>query len=470
MSMSIKHRIEAYQDLFRRYGEVFLFFWKQRNKITPPTLLEHESEFLPAALAIQTRPVSPAARWLAKLFMLLLIILLLWSILGKVDIVASGRGKIIPSGYTKTISSIEIAKVTSLNVEEGQKVKQGDVLIELDNRISESEYQKADGNRQLALLQIERAKALLQAIEINKEPNLAPIPGVNQHYLERERKHLQDVWQDYEAKKNRLNVQILRYQQQLPLAAQKANDYAALLKTHDVAEHAWIEKQQAYYELQGQLSDAQSQLRSLYAETRKTAQEELYQATRNWSDSHQDTHKAAAHSSQLNLTAPVDGTVQQLTVHTVGGVVTAAQPLMLVVPSKSNVEFEAYIENKDIGFIQPGQRAQVKIDTFEYTKYGTLEAVVVHVSQDAIDLSGTGAANGLGKDADSAEKKGAGSGGLVYSVKMALQKSSMFIDGKNIPLSPGMSGSVEILTGERRIIEYLLSPLLTHARESLNER
>lgn len=466
--MRVIFRYQALKDLLARYCRTFRHFWKQRDLISLPTLQPHEAEFQPAALAIQAAPVSPVGRLVAKLLAVLVALLLLWSIFGKVDIVANGKGKIIPGGRTKAIASVEVAKVTGLHVDEGQHVKQGDVLIELDPRISESERQKADSDRQLSLLQIERSNVLLQAIESGKTPHLVPIDGVDMAYQAREAAHLQDQWQDFLAKKKRLLSQIKRYQQQVPLAAKKAQDYEVLARDHDVAEHAWMEKQQAYHELQGQLDDAQTQLQTLITETRRNAQDELYQATRIWSESKQDVQKAAAHTEQLKLTAPVDGTVQQLNVHTVGGVVTAAQALMLVVPEKSIVEFEAYVENKDIGFIQEGQHAQVKIDTFEYTKYGTIDAVVAHVSQDAIDPSSNGTVSNPGKDVPQDDKKA--SGGAVYSIKIALKKSSMNVDGKEVRLLPGMSGSVEILTGERRIIEYVLSPLMTHARESLHER
>ena len=145
----------------------------------------------------------------------------------------------------------------------------------------------------------------------------------------------------------------------------------------------------------------------------------------------------------------MDGTVQQLTVHTVSGVVPAAQPLMLIVPRQKQIEVEAFMENKDIGFVKEGQPAAVKIDAFEYTKYGTISGRVTHVSRDAI------------KD----EKKG-----LIYSVKVVLDKASILVEGHDMPLSAGMSANVEIKTGTRRVIEYVLSPLLQHRRESLNER
>jgi hemolysin D len=451
--VSLKFKVQAWQELFKRYRDVWGHFWAQRHELTLPDLKVHESEFLPAALAIQTQPVSPAGRWVAKILMAMLFVLFVWSVFGRFDIIVNAQGKIIASGYTKTISSVEVASVRALHVQEGQSVKQGDVLVELDTRGSDTERDKSEGDRQTAWLQAERSRALLKAIESAQMPKLqldaTQLQGLPVARVREAQQHLQDQWRDYQAKLSRIEAEISRYSQALPLATQRAQDYAELAKTNDVSQHAWLEKEQARIDLAGQLSDARYQKAAHTAEARKLAQDALNEASRVAAASAQDVQKATVRGELLTLTAPVDGTVQQLTVHTVGAAVPAAQPLMQIVPNQATVEMEAFIENKDVGFVRIGQDAQVKIDAFEYTKYGTIAGKVSHVSQDAIQD----------------EKRG-----LIYSVKVTLSQSSLFVDGKQVNLSPGMSGSVEIKTGTRRVIEYVLSPLLQHKRESLNER
>jgi hemolysin D len=171
------------------------------------------------------------------------------------------------------------------------------------------------------------------------------------------------------------------------------------------------------------------------------------------------------------LRAPVDGTVQQLAVHTVGGVVTPAQQLMMIVPADSRVEVEAMIQNKDIGFVALGQNAEVKVDTFNFTRYGLLHGEVTTVSQDAIvrekpadksNPSKSGAAL-----SESSEPQGQE---FLYAARIALERTQMQIDDKLVDLAPGMAVTVEITTGRRRIIEYLLSPLLRYKQETLRER
>ena len=447
--MSIKHKLEAYAFLLRHYRQVFKRVWNIREKLGGELFREDEAEFLPAALSLQEKPVSPTLRITAKVLIALVAFLLIWSVVGHMDIVVNAAGEIIPSERTKTIASVEVASVRALYVEEGQAVKKGDVLIELDASASEAEHDKAMSSVTEATLQRARSQAMIAAIDNRRPPRLAPMEGIAEEKLQETQRHLDGQYQDFLAKLQRLDGAIARYSQALPLATQRARDYKDLSQNHDVPMHAYLEKEQARIDLEGQLTEAKNQRAALIAEIRRVAYDTQAEAEKIIGASSQDALRTQAHSKLLTLTAPVDGTVQQLTVYTVGGVVPAAQPLMRIVPREDQLEVEAMMENKDIGFVEEGQTAAVKIDAFEYTKYGTIPARVVHVSRDAI------------KD----EKRG-----LIYSVIIALDKSSIQVNGRDMPLGPGMSVRVEIKTGTRRVIEYIMNPLLQHARESLNER
>jgi hemolysin D len=440
------HRIFG---LARRYRDTFAYAWRHRRELSPPALERQEAEFLPAALEIQTNPVSPAGRWVARVLMALVFCALTWSVLARIDIVVTAEGKLVPSGYTKVIASVDTASVRAVLVEEGQIVKAGDVLIELDSREVDSDRDRALADSQNARLQSARARALIASLERGSAPLLPGMGDIPPQRWRETRDHLQDQWRELNAKLARLDSGIVRYKQELPLATRRAADIAGLAKTGDVSQHDWLESEQTRIELARQLDDAEAQRTSLIAETRKDAQDDIAAAERTLADSVQDERRAIAHSALLKLVSPVDGTVQELTVHTVGGVVAAAQPLMQIVPLHQGVQVEAFLENKDVGFVREGQPASVKIDAFEYTKYGTVSARVVHLSRDAIHD----------------DKRG-----LLYSVKIGLDRSTLSVDDSAAKLEPGMSSSVEIKTGSRRVIEYLLSPLIRHGRESLRER
>jgi hemolysin D len=356
---------------------------------------------------------------------------------------------VIPSGRTKTLASIDIASVKALHVVEGQAVKTGQVLVELDTSEFDAQRDKAQGDATMAYLQAERSRALIAAVDAMRPPQLAPIGDIPAEKLLAAQEQLDGQYRDFRAKLARIDGDIQRYGDALQLATRRAHDFEILARDHDVSTHAWLEKEQARVELEGQLTDARNQRTALIAETRRVANDALTEGNRLAAASRQDALRAAEHGRLLKLTAPVDGTVQQLTLHTLGGVVAAAQPLMQIVPKQDVVEVEAYLENKDIGFVRVGQEAAVKVDAFEYTKYGTVPGRLTHVSRDAIQD----------------EKRG-----LIYAVTVTLDKASLPVDGRDMVLSAGMAVNVEIKTGERRIIEYVLSPLLKHQRESLNER
>jgi hemolysin D len=381
--------------------------------------------------------------------MFMVLALAIWSLVGEMDIVVNASGKIIPGERTKTIASVDVASVRAIYVQEGQSVKAGQVLLELDTSTPDAERDKATGDRAVGLLQAARSQALIDAIGQGRAPSLRPMAEVPASQWQQAQSHVQSQYRDYQAKLQRIDGDVAHLRTALPLATQRAQSLHALLKTGDVSEQAWLEREQARVDMAGQLQAALDQREALIAETRRTAYEQLTEGSRLAAASHQDALRSDAHSKLLRLTAPVDGTVQQLDVHTVGGVVTAGKPVMLIVPKAAQLEVEAFVENKDIGFVRMDQPVAAKIDAFEFSKYGTIPAHITHISSDAI--------------VD--EKKGP-----IFSTHVALERSTIRVEDKDVNLSPGMAVNLEIKTGKRRIIEYLLSPLMRTQRESLNER
>ena len=447
--MSAGHRLAAYAALCQRYGDVLRHSWRQRAALSGPVLGEDEAAFLPAALALQERPVSPTLRVTARVLMLLVACVLLWAIFGQVDIIVNAAGKIIPSGNSKTIASVDVAAVRALHVREGQAVKAGELLVELDSRGPDAERDRAAGDAVAAALQAARSRALLAAIDTVRPPKLVAPAAASAADIAAAQAHVEGQYAALRTRLAHLDGEIARHGQALPLAAQRASDYKALADTRDVAVHAWLEKEQARIDLAGQLASARSERAALLAQTRKDAYDALAEGARVAAASGQEARRAGARGSLLRLTAPVDGTVQQLTLHTVGGVVPAAQALMQIVPRQGRLEIDAVLENRDIGFVQEGQAVAIKVDAFDYTKYGTVPAVVTSVSRDAVED----------------EKKG-----LVYAVRITLRQPAIVVDGRPVPLSAGMAVRAEIRTGTRRVIEYVLSPLVRHQKEALHER
>jgi hemolysin D len=206
------------------------------------------------------------------------------------------------------------------------------------------------------------------------------------------------------------------------------------------------------------------------SEYRRTLFDDLAKAEQKAGGLAQDVVKAEQRTKLQVLTAPVDGVVQQLAVHTVGGIVTPAQALAVVVPVDSHLEIEAMVSNRDIGFVHGGQEAEIKIDTFNFTRYGLLRGHVLNVSQDAITRDtpqDKSSDKTLGAGSTSSEPKGQE---MNYAARVSLDQIQMQVEDKLVNLSPGMAVTVEIKTGSRRIISYLLSPVLRYRQETLRER
>lgn len=475
MSMTI--RLQVLGDLLKRYGAAFQHAWQRRSEMEPTPRLPHEAQFLPAALSLQETPVSPAPRvamWLLIAFML---IALLWAIFGHMDVVATAQGKIVPNDRTKTIQSFDTASVKAIHVTDGQRVKAGDLLIELDATTTQADTERVVGEQAVALLQVARGRALLESLQSGREARLARPTGVDDaRYLEAQRL-LAGQYAEYTARLSRITADTARreaelrstqtlvrkLEQTLPIAQQRAQDFKNLVDQNFVSRHGYLEREQARIEQESDLANQRSRLReteaalrevqgqrqALMAETRRATLDSTTEAQQRLDALDQEWKKADSRGKLMRLTSPVDGTVQQLAVHTEGGVVTEAQPLMVIVPSDNPLEVEAFFENKDIGFVRAGQVAAVKIETFQYTKYGTLDAEVASVSHDAIND----------------EKRG-----LIYSSRVRMPKTTLMVDGTEVSLSPGMAVTVEVKTGQRRVIEYFLAPLIQHGSEALRER
>ncbi len=473
----MKLHLSALGELFGRYGEAFRLSWRYRKEMVAKPRNRDEAEFLPAVLALQDTPLSPLPRVAMWTLMTLLVLALTWACFGKIDIVAVASGKVILNGNSKVIQSPDNASISKIHVRDGQVVKAGDVLLTLDAEAAQADVSRLQKSLSSAQLDVEQGQALEQAVIGGKKPVISQIPQVDHGMSLEAQQRVSSQYYEYQTKRNLLASQIHQHeaerqsvqaqiqsiQQTLPLIQQQENDYKGLLANNYIPRHTYLEKQRQRLELEGNLATQKSRLNELSAamqatrnqqleldaETRRVSRDTIQQGMLQSAQMEQDLVKATRQNRLMTITAPVSGTVQQLAVHTVGGVVTPAQALMVIVPKQDGIQVEATIENKDVGFVNVGQEAAVKVETFQFTKYGMLPAHVISISQDAIND----------------EKRGP-----IFNARIGLDKSWLTVDGKRVNLSPGMAVTVEVRTGKRRIIEYFLSPLMQHKSESMGER
>lgn len=465
-------------ELLARYRAIFRAAWEARAELQGPRRLADEAAFLPAALSLQETPVHPAPRRVAYALMALFAIAVLWSVFGHVDIVAVAQGRIVVSERTKVVQPLERSVVKRVLVKDGDAVKAGQPLVELDPTVASADKATVQEQVKAAESDALRARALLRVLGTGASAPRASFPA---DWTEAETQAAQALlaaeWGDITAKAARLHSEANRRQAEtatvreiiskleatLPMARQREADAKGLAEQGYAPVHAAQDKARERLEMERDLATQRARLAetlaalretengraAFLAETRRALHDRAQQAELKRELGAQEHAKVAQRERLTVLTAPVDGTVQQLAVHTVGGVVTEAQALMIIVPEGAQVTAEVVIENKDVGFVNIGQAAEVKLETFPYTRYGTVPATVSRLTADAVND----------------EKKGA-----IFPATLALAANQIDVDGKPIRLAPGMNLTAEIKTGKRRVIEFLLSPVQKAGGESLRER
>lgn len=432
-----------------------------------------ELAFLPALVEIQETPPSPAARAVSGVIILLFLAAVLWSGLGHYDIVTVAQGSVVPDGRSKLVQPLEAGTIVAIHVRDGDLVRQGQVLIELDPTSTEADRKRLDNERSAAELEAAR----LQALIVGERQMSAPA-GTDPEHLALALRLLDEGLTEHESRMRAaalaverqqaavaaLRLQIERLETTQPLLAERAEALRAMLKDRHAARLDYLaaeaervartlelkELRQRLRQEEAALNEARLSQSLLPAEFRRRHLAELSAARTRLRSLRAEEQKARRRHEHQSLRAPIDGLVQQLAVHTVGGVVTPAQTLLVVVPDEGALEVEAWVENKDIGSLAPGQVAEVKLEAFPFTRYGTLPGRVLGLSRDAVSVD---------------------QAGLLYVARIALEQSSIRVENdRRVPVSPGMRVSVEVKTGQRRLIEYFLSPILRGLHESMRER
>lgn len=465
-------------ELGRRYLAVFRAAWALRTELAGPKRLADETAFLPAALSIQETPVHPAPRRLAYVIMTGFACVLAWAIFGEVDIVAVAPGRVVVSERTKLVQPLERSSVRRVLVADGDLVAEGQPLIELDPTNAVADTASVGGQMRAQESDWLRARALSEALDAGLRPPRLSVPDSwPAPEAAAARTQLAAEWNDVAARMEKQASEVARRQAEvgtareligklestLPLAKEREKDVARLVTEGFMTGHAGQDRTRERIELErdlatqrARLGEAQAGLReseaaraAYLAEARRVLREREAQADLKRGQLVQERAKATMREQLTLLRAPVSGTVQQLAVHTSGGVVTEAQTLMVIVPREAEVTAEVTIENKDVGFVSAGQAAEIKLETFPFTRYGTIPATVTRMAADAV--------------AD--EKRGA-----FFPATLTLAKKTIDIDGKAVRLAPGMNVTAEIKTGRRKVIEYLLAPVERMGAESLRER
>lgn len=487
--------------LFKRYQQVFRLAWAARHELAGPRRLTTERAFLPAALSLQETPPHPTPRRAMAVICAAFFAAVLWASFGKLDVVAVAPGRIIVSDRSKVIQPLEAATVRAIHVKDGQQVQEGQLLIELDSTQVGAEH--VQNKQQWLAAQSEKLRAqslqasllvgnLAALTAMQATPWCADANVVHCEPWQMLRHQLETEWQDIRSKRERLAATVQTRAEQVQVAQasinrlqdllgnlrQRENDYTALASQGFISQHGLQDKTRDRLDIDNELVRARAEhktamaahqeaikeqnaylaeLQKILSQRRFTAQQDIDRLTQEQIKSEQKLHLLA-------LRAPVSGTVQQLTVFTPGGVVTPAQALMVIVPAGRGLTAEVMVANKDIGFVNAEQAVRIKLETYNFTRYGTLDGAVTWVSADALTRDPQNNSNPNNPASN-------GQAPLAYfPAHIQLKQSSIHVDGKTMPITPGLNVTAEIKTGQRTVLDYLLSPIQKTLDESVGER
>lgn len=409
-------------------------------------------EFLPIIAEIEQEPLNPLGRTMFWILVTIILFTVLWLFFGKADVVVSARGKIIPDGETKIIQPLETGVIKKILIKEGDYVQKGQTLMEIDPSTTEPELESLKAN--LGYINIER-KRLKAASGTGSFGNVDSDSAQTQKNLYQESvADLNNQLQSKYAEIKSINEEINNYRKQLAINSEKERrmrSVSDIIARNDLDKvHSEnVEYRSKIQELQHQKAQNQKEADHIRTEFKTQNLNELADRDKKATELGANIKEIEFRNRKQIIASPVDGYVNTLFIHTVGGVVTPAQKLVSVVPKEAPLVIKATVTNKDIGFIREKMPVLVKVDTFEYQKYGIINGVVKKVSKDSIDDQKLGP---------------------VYDVYITPLNKTLMVEGRQTPITTGMSLTAEIKVNKRRIIEFFIYPMIKYWNQAITVR
>lgn len=439
-------------------------------------------DFSPGLLRIQAQPPTPFARTLLYSLLAMLALLLIWAIFGKLDIVASAEGRLLPQSYLKIVQPSEQGVIRDILVEEGQHVKAGQVLMRMDATLTETDGKTLETDTRGKRLALRRIDAEFVGHPFNKrpgDPGDLYIQALAQYRANRaayetalaQERSLHDKAQSDLSAAEEIRTKLLKtlphYRQQDEAYEKLAEGgFASKIMAADKARER-IEKEQdlksqehLIQSARASLAQSSRKLAQITADYRRQLQSERADIEDKLDKSQGELTKQQYRRNLHELKAPQDGIVKDLATHTIGTVISPGTILMTLVPNGEILRAEVWVGNQDVGFIHTGEPVKIKLASYQFQKYGMVEGRVAHLSADASDTNQQQQTN----------NKTGGTPPFAYRALIDLKAQHLIADGVRHSLAPGMQVTAEIHLGTRTILEYLLSPVLGAFQEAGRER
>lgn len=425
-----------------------------------------------AALLVQTPRGGRTILWMV---FVIVVIAIVWASWAELDEVTRGIGKVIPSSQIQVIQNLEGGILSALYVQDGDTVEQGQVLLQIDDTRFSSSLRET----QLQFWAL-KAKAARLVAESNDKPFEAPqgmlesypalveqeqgLFGSRQKELQTNRSILSKQAEQIRQEIKGLQVKSARLKRNLSLVNKELDLSRPLLEAGAISEVEILRLEREVSELEGELETTRLTIPRTRSRLEEAEQKVSEILIRFKNEAHAELNEALAELSQLEETSialkdrvtrtavrsPVKGTVKQVKINTLGGVIQPGMELMEIVPLDDSLLVEAKVGPKDIAFLHPGQKAIVKLTAYDFAIYGALTGKVEHISADTI------------KDEHEQES--------YYLVRVRTDKTDLGNQEKALPIISGMQAEVDILTGKKSVLEYLFKPLLRAKERALRER
>jgi HlyD family secretion protein len=454
-----------------------------RKLLQPP---DASLEFAPAILAIQQRPPAPLPRVVLYATLLLFAVVIAWSCIGKLDIVATAQGKLVPSTYLKIVQPADAGIIKEILVHEGDRVSAGQLLLRLDTTLSAADRNIVEKEVELRELQLRRIEAettgkkMMPTAADTKSGMYTEVENqararsrAYQDALHTEQSVLDQAQEDLAA----AQAQEAKLAQLLPILAKEEESLAALAKDGLVSRFQYAEKQRERIDteqnlaaqrrtaasLTSRVGESRGRLARVTSDYQQQLLTERVDAQGALDKAREELAKERHRTALSELRAPQDGIIKDVATYTVGAVVGSGTVLMSLVPVQDELVAEVMVSNDDVGFVRVGQDVKVKLAAFPFQRYGMLEGTVLRIAADAAESS-------LDKESPRAQPEAGQPEVSPYKAIVKLNAQKLRAQGAEWPLAPGMHVVAEIRQGTRTVLEYLLSPVEKTVTEAARER
>lgn len=454
----------------KKYWQSIKNAWVSRENYRIKKYDASEAKLLTPVEAILNQPPPYGVDKIGVGVILFVITLLLWAILGKLDVVISAQGQVRPVSGVRPVSAVDSSRISHVYVSNGDTVVAGQKLLDFESDLLEIDVDRNKAGIIAHTLQIARARSVIRSVEFGKFTPPIPPDGATADQHATLHSSAYSLWQDYNGKRNSYEQQIKSSADSLNLIGQKKEMYEELNRSGEVSNLLLMDSKKEFNEGIQRLNEIIAQSDMTKNELLRLMHEQEYESTKVMLGLLHEFRAAHRRTEQRSLYAPLSGIVENFNLRTSGDLIPGGGIVLNIIPDDAILEIEAYIDNKDLAFVKVGQDVSIKFAALDYVKYGIVSGRVKYISQDARSENGSRA---NGQNPESMLLKDSGNnphGSNSYLVRIDMNTDFVPMETTVFKIKSGMSATLDINIGTRSPFEYFLSPITRTVKEGMRER